>query len=547
MVRSAFILALLVLNCHGAVVLGPVIGMVTSSTARVMVEFDSTGTFKVALSTTNQTSLTQSVAVTANEPYIFAFTGLLPRTLYNVTVQGFSHVSSSFRTFPSSPTLADKLVFAVAACNRIEKTKRDVAANADAWLGLQNIVQRGEISLMLHIGDEVYSDDWHAALNGTNTLKQALAILNSRSPSEWPNLRAQLRALYRQLFIDTWTWSPTAYVLANVPNVMQADDHEYGDDLGDAASHLNTSSPEYFLFHSIRRVALLYERQLYSDVPDVHTADEPALLAQENHFFLSFGEYAIIMTDSRIARYFKPVTNDTTPFLGSSQWQEIDTFLQSQATTAKMLLFATQVPLVIFSKKVIEAAVAGGSAVGGTVNDYTNDLQGMWEYKQHHVEQLRVLNTLKLWEASSATRRATLIGGDIHILGLSEVWAEGTYDNHGAGYFRQMIVGPASGDANDRPAVRAFLDIASRLSDDIDVGWKFKHCKFRLVRNIGIIRSDPAQQEYGSLSHVIGQAPLGADTTLCDVGSMKVSGAARASFPVAAFIAAILALFFPLL
>ncbi len=46
------------------------------------------------------------------------------------------------------------------------------------------------------------------------------------------NHENEIKELIRNEFRRTWTFEPTAKVLANVPNIMFLDDHEIRDDWG---------------------------------------------------------------------------------------------------------------------------------------------------------------------------------------------------------------------------------------------------------------------------------------------------------------------------
>eukprot|EP01079_Euglenida_sp_SAG-EU17-18_P002331 gene2331-3164_t len=257
---------------------------VTEDSARILVELPSAGEVQVVVTADGPAGrATVDVRnVTAGEPYVFVFTGLDVDTRHTVAMSGWAHVASSFRTIKPDLALADRPVFAIAACNRIEYTRLEpVPLGGDVWEGLRDKVAAGAITYMFHIGDEVYSDDWHEALGGRNTFLDAIDLIAAEPDRAlWPRLRPQLRDMYADLFRATWSHPPTAAVLAAVPNVMVADDHEYADDMGDSDLHRDPMSKEYFLFHSVRKVVLLYERQLWQDVPQVHEVDEPPLLPQ---------------------------------------------------------------------------------------------------------------------------------------------------------------------------------------------------------------------------------------------------------------------------
>jgi hypothetical protein len=164
------------------VMVGPVIGKVTSRTARILIEIDRTGSLTIELkghakepALEKQPSLLQRTVsrkssksarpspgdkkklqknVIANRPSIFEFRDLKPGTHYTVEVKDCIMMTKcSFRTFPDVP--AESLSFGVISCNKIFITDMLIAPAWDLWAHLSKSVEAGKVDLLLHLGDQV--------------------------------------------------------------------------------------------------------------------------------------------------------------------------------------------------------------------------------------------------------------------------------------------------------------------------------------------------------------------------------------------------------
>lgn len=164
------------------VMVGPVIGKVTSTTARILIEIDKTGILTIELRGNSyvpvlekQPSLLQRTLskkasksgrpslgdkkklqkkVEANRPSIFEFRDLKPGTHYTVEVKDCTIMTkSSFRTFPEVPS--ESLAFGVISCNKIFITDMLIAPNWDLWAHLSKSIEAGKVDFLLHLGDQV--------------------------------------------------------------------------------------------------------------------------------------------------------------------------------------------------------------------------------------------------------------------------------------------------------------------------------------------------------------------------------------------------------
>lgn len=124
----------------------------------------------------------------------------------------------------------------------------------DMWVPLARRVHRGEVDMVIHMGDQVYADGARH-LGGF----PPEIWLTGLPASRWPEFGPQIHRMYADLYRSGWRHPPTAFVLSHVPNLMQFDDHEMRDDLGDRPVDSASESAEYFIQSIGRRVMHTYQ------------------------------------------------------------------------------------------------------------------------------------------------------------------------------------------------------------------------------------------------------------------------------------------------
>lgn len=177
------------------VMVGPVIGEVTSTTARILVEINQSGSLTINVrekppALEKQPSFLQRQLtsgrkgpanikarmpshlsekrvqkdVKANRPSVFEFRALKPGTTYIVEVKGcIVTTASSFRTFPEKPS--ENITFGVISCNKIFITDMLIAPASDLWTHLSKSIEAGKVDCLLHLGDQVQPLLYTHALN----------------------------------------------------------------------------------------------------------------------------------------------------------------------------------------------------------------------------------------------------------------------------------------------------------------------------------------------------------------------------------------------
>ncbi len=434
---------------------GPVIGEVTATTARVLVELDRDGTL-TALARSEQGDEREARAdLERHRPGVLRFQGLQPGRTYRLAFEGVREAPPGrFRTPSDSPT---GLNLGVVSCNfTIRKGTKDLWADLCA-----RYVRPGELDLLLHVGDQVYGD---------TVFQEAIGQLAGRSAPTRTQERRILDA-YRDLYRWTWRHPPTREVLANVSNLMIWDDHEIRDDWGSREEDRDPASLEQIVGRLAWQVYREYTRQLWDD------AEPDALpeLPSEDHRHV-WGPFGVLFLDQRGGRSFG--YHEARPYLGRAQWQRLEADLGDAGRFAgvRALVVVTSVPLAYL-----------GDVITTRGDFLANDLRDHWSYGPHQKEQIEMVRALRRWaQRRPGERELLVVGGDVHLGGHTRI----LHRNQVA--FRQLITSPIT---NTPPPWILFQGLRALLEVDQGLGetYRFEHSEFTNRRNYGIVllRSSP--------------------------------------------------------
>jgi hypothetical protein len=429
--------------------LGPVIGKVTDTTARILIEVDAAVQVTCTLIGAGGLPPVQQVRkMVKDRPGVFAFTGLQPGTPYSVTFKGVADPRvGRVITLASNPA---GLTLAAVSCTHTPRR-----GDTELWQDpLERYVAPGEVQLLLHLGDQVYGD---------RAFEGSMRILDGKAKASAAK-KQEIQELYRQLYRWAWNHPPTRAVLAIVPSLMIWDDHDIRDDWGSRASDRQKDSPEYLIGTLARRVYREYQRQLWDDF----NTDQDAPASQGEHHEHSWGSIGILFVDQRGGRSFN--FDLARPYLGTAQWNDIlQSLTLGRLSTVRALLVITSVPLVYLG--------TGISSVGSAV---INDLQDHWAYGPHQKEQIEMLRALREWKECLPGRELLVIGGDVHLGGETEI------RHKGEAIFRQLIT---SAITNAAPPFLAYAAIRLLLEkqEALDTSYSFEHMDFTQKRNFGVV------------------------------------------------------------
>ena len=183
-------------------------------------------------------TLDKDVDCTAHRVSTVTFTGLESDARYELTFLNVkSRVTSTITTlidgWKVSPHLP--LNLGIVSCNMVAVTRDLEVPESDLWIDLRRRVAAHELDYVLHIGDQIYADEKRDRNNGKEyqlVFKSGVEMIEDLPTSDWPACAVHIKELYRQLYRETWTHPPTAFVLANCPSLMIYDDHDFRDDWG---------------------------------------------------------------------------------------------------------------------------------------------------------------------------------------------------------------------------------------------------------------------------------------------------------------------------
>lgn len=367
-------------------VIGPVIGKVTSSSARVLVDVEGGGAICVVAERDGHRVEAETQATAASPVRAVTLRQLQDGARYSVAVFVDGVRIPQAGSFVTQHAGDTDWNFVAVSCN-----DRDYGAPGfDPYTRLYHDYVEPGVTAVLHLGDQVYAD---------KVFRCCVGALRQVPKAEWPNYRTWVRNMYRQLYRDTWSCGGLRDILANASNLMIWDDHEVVDDWADRDRFIATDTVEHFVSREAWSTYREYQRQLWDD----ELEELPATGMSEQHMH-RFGDLGLLFIDCRGGRAYQH--DAARPYLGSAQWQAIDEALEAGGTLAdaRVLLVASPVPLVFM----------GPRATDNYEGD-SDDLFGHWANDPYRPEQYALLKKLATWKAAQPGRELALLGGDVHV------------------------------------------------------------------------------------------------------------------------------------
>eukprot|EP00808_Paulinella_micropora_P017595 g4266.t1 len=454
--------------------LGPIIGLTTSSSVRVLLEVSRDQPVTLSLQQlyndlhnvpdqqpgpARQQILSQTRNMTADRPAIFAFQALAAGATFAVRVEGCvvqwpwarpEGPHGEVRTLPTDWRIEqseersqasaqaeaaglawrarhEKVAarFAVVSCHHPNASKRlgqqaaaGQAAPADGWAKLASMATRGEIDYLFHLGDQVYID---------NGRKQGPTpgerILQAADRASWPQLQEQVRETYRSLYRRAWSRPAVARTLAHVPNLMSYDDHEVRDDHGldICPEDRDPHSAAYFANLQARHVLYEYQLQLHADLEELF---RPARETGGDHHWHVLQDFGWFFLDLHGARtWWRMGSEQRAPHSGSEEegWaQEPLPFLGSRQWADLVHTLANHMQhvrlLLVFSPLPLGFVSPRMVHILSKKHD---DLLGHYSFFPR--ELTRLLDLFLDWREARPGREVLLLCGDVHMGGHTEL------------------------------------------------------------------------------------------------------------------------------
>ena len=481
------------------IIVGPVIGKVTNSTARVLLEFNTEAVITVTLTDPNgvQTSTTKSV--TKSIPVPFSFENLQAETKYTVSLNdSVTNMTQSYFTTLGGPT--GNLNFAVSSCMEqlLQLSKEE---NADLWADMLRRVENNEIQYLLQTGDQVYMDDSAGEHLFTKPYYAIQKILNETSRDEWDSKRGEMLEIIRNEYRQTWGIPSMRETMAKVPSLMIFDDHEIRDDWGYLATDSDPNSQEFYYGELARQVYYEYQRQLREDVDFSNYSN----MTTEYYYEVLNGVAFYFMDYRGIRTWNRNYSEMNGMQLGKTQWEYLEQLLEpTSGILADAKNFVLVSPLTVVY--LVEALVQIGYFS-------INDVQESWTYA-YVDEQARLLGLLRNWKNGRDGREVIILDGDVHMGGYTDI----TYDDDFA--FQQCTFSSMASSAPNDATFLGFelIKEIQKLKDP----WSYEHHDWTNDFNYGIVVARN-QDDQASLRCYMVKADSSDDPELIDDDGSSVS------------------------
>ncbi|CAM9155057.1 unnamed protein product, partial [Hapterophycus canaliculatus] len=391
--------------------LGPIVGAVTETTARVLVEVATTMevTMEAFMDGISVYSLAQEVKAKTPTAFKLSYFEPAKQVVVKVNVGQFGQEREARFTTTSNKS---QWKIAAVSCSCFPFVEK-----VGLWERLSRVA--GDLDCVLHLGDQIYADtDFGAKKAGgvgfESAWESCLMILKPVPKADWDTKREDLLECYRKTYRTTWNIPAVATVLASAANYMICDDHEFVDNLaGDNPEHSDQSSVEFYVAKIGYQAYCEYQMQLLKDV-DVTDSNVKPFYAWKLSPKVGF-----FMTDNRISRTLHRKASDPASkwedkqFMGPAQWNRITEAFSTDFFECETIFFGTPTPLVFISQ-----------SATGAAEKVIVDAKGTWGNKDFSVEQKKALSLLSQWQLARPNRAAITLGGDIHLGGFTDSWVD---------------------------------------------------------------------------------------------------------------------------
>eukprot|EP00919_Chromeraceae_sp_WS-2016_P078296 GHVR01185444.1.p1 GENE.GHVR01185444.1~~GHVR01185444.1.p1 ORF type:complete len:609 (+),score=115.95 GHVR01185444.1:67-1893(+) len=488
---------------HPVAVVGPIIGKVTDTTARIVIEMNCQCTVKCEVrSTTQDPAAVSERSFKRRRPAAFMITGLKPSTRYTVHLSAETPIldKSWFRTFPSYWDISKQIPnIVVLSCDNVYVTRTQINPECDLWSNLADRISNGggvsrcegSIDMVIHMGDNVYLDNdlyvieedkkvYNGSPDDRCGFLEARMELDNLPKQYWDSKAEAICEIFRSVYRDTFNHPPTKQVLATVCNLMILDDHDIRDDFGDRETDRDPTHEDYFIACCAYEVYCEYQLNLLEDYESEEIYNGIFNVTRSYHHHV-YGDIGILFVDLRGCKSFHHVPNDTLPHMGTPQWHDIDDALSDGGifSMCRMLIAVSPIPVayiankltMLFAKKV-------------------DDLYGSWGATPHMPETERFLDALFNWRGRKAGyREVCLVAGDVHQGGYSDIYDERYNDSKDEGlYILKQFTSSAIANKLPKWYESIALKMGRNMAEQLGDHHSYQHFKWINERNYGILR-----------------------------------------------------------
>ena len=437
--------------------LGPLVGKVTQTTARILLEFEKDGIEEVTLTAIlSGDSMKSSSQVKANRIAVFKFESLEPFTTYEISCSVPLPVPKcSFRTLSGTLGAPTSFNIAVVSGNSDYQTKK-TPLDLQLWQEVAGKARKRDIDYIFHIGNQIYTDV------DENAYAKCIAELkNHHPPWNEEDIREIIRSCYRKTFKNLYQ----AAAMANCPNIGIFDEHDIRKGWGSKPDDSNLNTLDGFYCQQARVVYYEYMRQLWEDV-DFTKLDE---IKAEYHYHI-LNQVGVFFVDYAGHNASGKKGEGSKKKLGEEQWAELNKCFHPTAGEFKdcsTVILVSPVPIALFNKK---------TKLGAHDPEEFNE---QW-LPSDQAEQTQLFMLLNNWKRAGSQREVLVLAGNVNHGGYSDI----IYNKQPL--FKQMIT---SGITQKAPPKWSNLlsKIDENSSREIEGLWKVKHHDWVSANNFGIL------------------------------------------------------------
>jgi len=482
------------------IIIGPIIGSVTTNAARILVEFcyytpggdeftgDNTEVISLTAtllsdnpSTKEQKSHTSTASVMRNVASVFKFSNLEPETKYKFSIDGnLKQIESSFKTFAEKLTEKN---FKVAVCGCDDVIFNKNLGENSLYYNLAERAKNGDLNLTIHNGDQVYidhkekKDKKEGNPDHINIYEECHNLIKGKDKSEWEAYRCKILSKMKDLYRRTFS-GKVAELMANCPNLMQYDDHEIHNNFGYNYIYSDENDTHCFITMCARRVYYEYQRQLREDVDYISfknvTCDYHAHVINNIGFFF---------LDHRGARsWYKSEEID---YFGKAQVNYLKDCLESMFANCSIIVILSQDPLVLWNEELSKTQEK-------TAEMYIR------LYKEAFERFMNIIADHK--ESKGKSQELIILGGDIHIGGFTEIYRNGKP-------ICRQIISSGIGQNTKESLIKFYNNLMAQEDTNIGAGFSFKHHDWTFNRNYATLEmklsnNEPIIESYLMISDV---------------------------------------------
>lgn len=370
--------------------LGPIVGSVSDSEARIWVRADDPAQVRIHVFRPTGTEVPGSPFTPTSDPADTSgcATAEIPlpagythytydiRDTAGATILPAWLETPSFWSAPKPDTLGD-FRFGLVSCNDM-RVKRDDPERP--WRTFYKTADDLDLAFLLCVGDQVYADDaWEA---------------ETRRDKIFP---PRLQRAYQDVYQVQWDYRWFRRTLANLPTYMTWDDHEICNSWGSDKRDGTTAK---------RQAALREVRKIYRYFQHAH--NPPSFGGSPDDLFYAFryGDVGFLVLDGRGAR---DCNRSALPLLGQRQWTAIERWLRDETPKLGALFVASSVPPVHVPPELAKPA--------GVV---VSDIRDQWTWPGNLPELERLVVNL-FDRANEHDIPIVLLGGDVHLGTIASV------------------------------------------------------------------------------------------------------------------------------